>query len=160
MTANANANAAAMSPLQAAEQYLGSINTWPSSIIFSLFAETPSPRVIEYLTDFFSGNALPKTLAYRLYSACNPEAANELVRQLFYARFSLWHSSDTVRRHSLYYNVRLKKLVRLNVPYLPELPEENLVPVPGLQAPRLGVENTPTSLMINASLQVLRREVL
>jgi len=158
--AASNANAAAMSPLQAAEQYLGSINTWPSSIIFSLFAETPSPRVIEYLTEFFSGNALPKTLAYKLYSACNPEAANELVRQLFYTRFSLWHSSDTVRRHSLYYDVRLKKLVDHNVPYLPELPEENPVPVPGLQAPRLGAENTPTHLLINAALQVLRRELL
>jgi len=122
--ATAAANAAAMSPLQAAEQHLGSINTWPSSIIFSLFAETPSATVIEYLTDFFSGNALPKTLAYKLYSACNPEAANELVRQLFYTRFSLWHSSDTVRRHSLYYDLRLKKLVRRNVPYLPEFPEE------------------------------------
>jgi len=83
-TATAAANAAAMSPLQAAEHQFVSINTWPSSIIFSLFAETPSPRVIEYLTDFFSGNALPKTLAYTLYSACNPEAANEIVRQLFY----------------------------------------------------------------------------
>jgi len=66
----------------------------------------------------------------------------------------------TVRRHSLYYDVRLKKLVRRNVPYLPELPEEHPVPVPGLQAPRLGVQNTPTPLMINAALQVLRREVL
>jgi len=149
-----------MSIVQAAEQYLGSINTWPSSIIFSLFAETPSPRVIEYLTEFFAGNALPNTLTYRLYSACNPEAANELVRQLFYTRFSLWHSSDTVRRHSLYYDIRLKKLVRRNVSYLPELPEENPVPVLGLQAPRLGVENTPTPLMINAALQVIRREVL
>ena len=77
------ANAAAMSILQAAEQYLCSINTWPSSIIFSIFAETPSQRVIEYLTEFFAGNALPNTLAYRLYSVCNPEAANDLVRQLF-----------------------------------------------------------------------------
>jgi len=74
----ANANAAAMSLLQVVEQYLGSINTWPASITFSLFAETPSPRVVEYLTEFFAGNALPKTLAYRLYSACYPEAANEL----------------------------------------------------------------------------------
>ena len=41
MAATAAAAAAAMSPLQAAEQLLGSINTWPSSIIFSLFAETP-----------------------------------------------------------------------------------------------------------------------
>jgi len=136
----ANANAAAMSLLQAAEQYLGSINTWPSSIIFSLFAETPSPTIVEYLTEFFAGNDVPKT--YRLYSTCNPEAANELVRQLFYARFFLWHSSDTVRRHSMYYDVRMKKLVRRNVPYLPELLEENPVPVPGLQAPRLGVGRT------------------
>ena len=157
--AAANANAAAMSPLQAAEQHLGSINTLPYSIIFSLFTETPSATVIEYLTDFFSGNALPNTLAYRLYSACNPEAANDLVRQLFYTRFSLWHS-DTVRRHSMYYDVRLKKLVRRNVPYLPELPEEKPVPVPGLQPPPLGVQNTPTPLMVNAALQLLRREVL
>jgi hypothetical protein len=154
------ATAAAMSPLQAAEQLLGSIETWPSSIIFSLFAERPSPTVIEYLTDFFSGNNLPNTLAYRLYSACNPEAANKLVRQLFYTRFSLWHSSDTVRRHSMYYDVRLKKLVRRNVKYLPELPEEKPVPVPGLHPPPLGVKNTPTPLMVNAALQLLRREVL
>jgi len=160
MATAAAANAAAMSPLQAAEKLLGFINTWPSSIIFSLFTETPSATVIEYLTDFFSGNALPNTLAYRLYSACNPEAANDLVRQLFYTRFSLWHSSDTVRRHSMYYDVRLKKLVRRNVPYLPELPEEKPVPVPGLQPPPLGVQNTPTPLMINAALQLLRREVL
>jgi len=159
-TAAAAANGAAMPPLQAAEQNLGSIHPWPSSIIFNLFAETPSARVIEYLTDFFSGNALPKTLAYKLYCTCNPEAANELVRQLFYTRFSLWHSSDTVRGHSLYYDLRLKKLVRRNVPYLPELPEEKPVPVPGLQALLLGVQNTPTPLMINAALQVLRQEVL
>jgi len=120
--------------LQVVGQYLGSINTWPASIIFSLFAETPSPRFVEYLKEFFARNALPKTLAYRLYSAFNPEAANELVRQLFYARFFLWHSSDTVRRHSMYYDVRMKKLVRCNVPYSAELLEENPVPVPGLPA--------------------------
>jgi len=61
----------------------------------------------------------------------------------------------------MYYDVRMKKLVRRNVPYLPQLlEEENPVPVPGLQAPLLGVENTPTLLMINAALQLLRREVL
>ena len=62
----------------------------------------------------------------------------------------------------MYYDVRMKKLVRRNVPYSAEplVLEENPVPVPGLQDPRLGVENTPTPLMINAALQVLRREVL
>jgi hypothetical protein len=66
--------------LQAVEQYLGSLNTWPSCIITNLFAETPSLPVIAYLTAFFAGNDVPTTLAYRLYRACSPEAANELVR--------------------------------------------------------------------------------
>jgi len=60
--------------LQAVEQYLGSLNTWPASIITYLFAETPSPPVVENLTAFFAGNDVPTTLAYRLNRACNPEA--------------------------------------------------------------------------------------
>ena len=51
LTATAVANNAILL-LQAVEQYPDSINTWPSCIIFSLFAETPSPCVIKYLTDF------------------------------------------------------------------------------------------------------------
>ena len=151
-----------MSLLQAVEQYLGSINTGPAYIITYLFAETPSPSVVEELTAFFAGNALPKTLAYRLYSACNPKAANELVRQLFYARFSLCHSSDTVRRHSMYYDVRIKKPVRLNVPYSTELLglREDPIPVSGWPAPKLGVHSTATPNMINAALQLVRQEQL
>ena len=134
--------------LQVVEQYLGSLNTWPAHVITYLFAETPSPPVVEYFTAFFAVNGVPTTLAYRLYKACNTEQANELVRQLFYTRYSLWHASDTVRRHSMYYDVRMKKLVRRNVPYSTELLEEKPVPVPGLRAPRLGVENTPTPLTL------------
>ena len=161
--ANADADAAAMSLLQAVEQYLGSINTWPAYIITYLFAETPSTSVVEELTEFFAGNAVPKTLVYRLYSACNPEAANELVRQLFYARFSLWHSSDTVRSHSMYYDVCIKKLVRLNVLYFPDELlglREDPIPVSGWPAPKLGVHSTATPNMINAALQLVRQEQL
>jgi len=151
-----------MSLLQAVEQYLGSIHTWPAYIITYLFAETPSPRFVEELTAFFAGNGVPKTLAYKLHNTCNPEAANELVRQLFYAGFSLWHSSDTVRRHSIYYDVRIKKHVRLNVPYSTELCDlgENPVPVPGWPAPKLGVENTATPMMINATLRLVSQKQL
>jgi len=98
-----------MSLLQAVENYLGSIETWPASIIHCLFAETPSPQVVENLTAFLVGKAVPQTLAFRLYRACNSQASHELVRQLFYTQYSLWHSSDTVRRHSMYYDVRIKK---------------------------------------------------
>ena len=60
----------------------------------------------------------------------------------------------------MYNDVRMKKLVRRNVPYSTELLEENPVPVPSLRASRLGVENTPTPLMINAALQLVRQELL
>jgi len=146
-----------MSLLQAVEHYLGDVQTWPSYIITYLFAETPSPRVVEELTAFFAGNGVPKTLAYKLYCACNPETASELLRQLFYTRFSLWHSSDTVRRHSVYYDVRIKKRVRLHVPYFTELLaiKEKPVKVPGWRAPKLGVQNTATPAMINAALRLV-----
>jgi len=134
-------NTVVISLLQAVLNYLDVVDTWPSYIITYLFAETPSPRVIEELTAFFAGNGVPETLAYKFYGACNPEATTELVRQLFYARFSLWNSSDTVRRHSMYYDVRIKKHVRLLVPYFTELLaiREKPVAVPGWYAPKLGV---------------------
>jgi len=155
-------NTVVMSLLQAVEHYLGGVDTWPSNIITYLFAETPSPRVVEELTAFFAGNGVPKTLAYKFYGVCIPEAATELVRLLFYAQFSLWHSSNTVRRHSVYYDVRIKKHVRLNVPYFTEILaiRENPVAVPGWHAPKLGIANTATPTMINAALRLVSQKQL
>ena len=134
----------------------------PSNIITYLFAETPSPKVVEKLTALFAGNGVPKTLAYKFYGVCIPEAATELVRQLFYARFSLWHFSDTVRRYSMYYDVRIKRHVRLNLPYSTELLaiRENPVAVPGWPAPKWGVANTATPTMINAALRLVSQKQL
>ena len=86
-----------MSLLQAVKDHLGSIDTWPSYIIQYLFDDTTTPRVMEELTAFFIGNCVPKTLAYRLYHACKP-TTNELVRQLFYTRYSISITSKTFRR--------------------------------------------------------------
>ena len=52
-----------MSLLQAVEDHLGSIDTWPVSIINYLFVDTPLPPVVEELTAFFAGNGVPQTLA-------------------------------------------------------------------------------------------------
>jgi len=91
------------------------------AIIQYVFAETPTPRVVEELSAFFIGNGVPKTLAYWLYHACNPTTTNEFVRELFYMRYSIWQTSDTVRRMSMYYDVRMQKHVRLHVPYFTQL---------------------------------------
>jgi len=68
-----------MSLLQAVEDHLGSIATWPPYIIQYLCVETPTPLVVEELAAFFIGNNVPEALAYRLYHACNP-TTNEFVR--------------------------------------------------------------------------------
>ena len=108
-----------MSLLQAIENYLGDVGTWPSYIIKNNLPlrQNAFPKVVEELTTFFAGNGMPKTL----------------VRQLFYTRFSLWHSSDTIRRHSMYYDVCIKQHVWLHVPYFTELLaiKEKTAKVPG-----------------------------
>ena len=80
------------------------------------------------------------------------------MRQLFYTRYSLWHTSDAVRRFTSYYDVRIKKHVHLDVPYSTDLLDirENPVPVPGLPAPRLGVHNTGTPTL-NTMLELVRQ---
>jgi len=151
-----------MSLLQAIEDHLGSIDTWPSYIIQYLFVDTPTPRVVEELTAFFIGNCVPKALVYRLYHACNPTATNDHVRQLFYMRYSIWQTSKTVRRMSSYYDVRMQKHVRLHVPYSTQLLTytEIAVPINDLPAPALGIHNTATPKLINIVLERVRHEQL
>jgi len=150
----------AMSLLQAVEDHLGSIDTWPSSIIQYLFVYTATQRVVE-LTAFFIGKGVPETLAYRLYHACNP-TTNELVRQLFYTRYSIWQTSKTVRRMSIYYDVRMHKHVRLHVPYSTQLLalREIAVPINDLPAPALGIHNTATPKLVTTMLERVRLEQL
>jgi len=85
---------------------------------------------------FFIGNGVPKELAYRPYHDSNPTTTNELVRQLFYSRYSLWQTSDTVRS-LFYYDVRMKKHVRLHVPYYTAIltHREFPIPVPSMRPP-------------------------
>jgi len=115
---------------------------------------------VEELTAFFICNCVPKTLAYRLYHACNPATTNELVRELFYKRYSIWQTSKTVRRMSRYYDVRMQKYVRLHVPYSTQLLtyREIATPITGIPAPALGVHNTFTPKLITIMLERVRQE--
>jgi hypothetical protein len=84
--------------LHVVESHLGPIDTWPSYIIEYLFVDTPTPEVVKDLTAFFFGNGVSKTLAYRLYHACNPTTTTETVRELFYLRYFVWQRSRYVLR--------------------------------------------------------------
>jgi len=147
-----------MSLLQAVEDHLGSIDTWPSYIIRYLFVDTPTPQVVEELTAFFIGKGVPKALAYRLYHACNPTTKNELVRELFYLRYIIWQTSKTVRRMSRYY-VCMQKHVYLHVPYSTQhlTYREIAKPVTGKPAPTLGIDNTFTPKLIRIILERVRQ---
>jgi len=141
------------------EDHLGSIGTWPSYIIQYLFTDTPTPRDVEELTAFFIGNCVPKALAYRVYHDCNP-TTNELVRQLFYTRYSIWQTSKTVRRMSRYYDVRMQKHVHLHVPYSTQLLtyREIAIPITSMLAPPLGIHNNSTPKLIKIILEGARQE--
>jgi len=51
---------------------------------------------------------------------------------------------------SRYYDVRMRKLVHLHVPYSTQLLtyKENAIPITGMPAPALGVDNTSTPKLI------------
>ena len=63
---------------------------------------------------------------------------------------------------SSYYDMRMQKHVRLHVPYSTQLlgVRENLIPIPGMSAPLLGVHNTATPKLITIMLQQVRQEQL
>ena len=62
----------------------------------------------------------------------------------------------------MYYDVRIKKHVRLNVPYSTDLLaiRGNPVAVPGWPALKLGVANTATPTMISAALRLVSQKQL
>jgi len=147
-----------MSLLQAVERYLGGVDTWPSNIITYLFAETPSPRVVEELTTFFAGLKLSPTGSM----ACVIQKRQQNSCSSYYTRGFPCGTSNTVRRHSMYYDVRIKKHVRLNVSYFTELLaiRENAVAVPGWPAPKLRIANAATPAMINVALRLVSQKQL
>jgi len=63
---------------------------------------------------------------------------------------------------SSYYDVRMRKHVRLNVPYSTQLLaiRENPIRIPGMPAPPLGIHNTATKKMITAMLELVGQEQL
>ena len=147
-----------MSLLYVVEDYLGPIDTWPAYIIEYLIVHTPTPEVIKELTAFFFGNGVPESLAYRFYSACNPQTSTMAsVRDLFYVRYFLWVKCKYIHRMARYYNVTLKKFVYLSGSYY-NRSLESLEPVMDRPDPALGIDNTFCPNMIRSMLRHVQME--
>jgi len=65
-----------MSLIRAAENIIGSIENWPSTVLEYLFCEIPNLHALEDLIAFFYGNGIPCPMASQLHHACNTKTAS------------------------------------------------------------------------------------
>ena len=59
-----------MDPLQAVEDILGNVETWPTYAIYNIFDEEPCPKSIKKVAAFMYGNRVPLDIAEECFKAC------------------------------------------------------------------------------------------
>ena len=106
------------------------------------------------LTAFFFGNDIPLTSAYLLYQACTP--TTEAVRHMFYEWYFFWQTSQYVSSLTTYYNMLRKRMVYLSGSHYAKF--EPIIPVLGVPAPELGIDNTSCPHVIMCLLKQVRKE--
>jgi len=144
-----------MSLIRAAENILGSIENWPSTILEYLFCEIPILSAMEELTAFFYGNGIPCPMASQLYHACNTKSTASVTDHI-YETYSFWDSCMFERHLAKYYNMRLKKYVYINGSCRDRYePVENI----WAQNVKLGIDNTPYPTIIRCWLEEIRISV-
>ena len=136
--------------LDAAENILGSIETWPSHILEYLFCETPNLAALDELIAFFYGNGVPCPMANQLFYACNPKATG-LATEHIYATYSYWDSCSE-EHLAKYYNMRLGQYVYMNGIDVPDTFE----PVSFPPYDKIGIDNTPFPTLIRRWLPHVR----
>ena len=98
-----------MDPLQAVEDILGDIDTWPSYTIYFIFIEKPCSHSIRLVAAFMYGNGVPLDVAVDCFNACCGISCSWVL--------SKWYSTwDTHSRLKVaeYYSIFFKQWLRLN----------------------------------------------
>jgi hypothetical protein len=89
---------------------LGDIDTWPSSVLRSLFFDDYDRQSLSSISAFFFGNRVPLHVAFRFYSLCNDH--NRLLSLIHFALLYGYsgdpHHDDTCE--CTFYDVQLKRL--------------------------------------------------
>jgi hypothetical protein len=137
--------------LDAAENILGSVETWPSRILEYLFCQTPDLAALDEVIAFFYGNGVPNHMAKQLFYACNTKATG-LATEHIYATYAYWDSCPEEIHLAKYYNVRRRKYVYLNGRNVVNTFET--VPFP--TSVEIGIDNTPYPTMIRCWLPHVR----
>jgi hypothetical protein len=137
--------------LDAVEDILGSVETWPSHILEYLFCPTQDLTALHDVIAFFYGNGVPCHMAKQLFYACNPNASG-LATERFYTTYSDWDSRSEEAHLASYYNMRLAKYVYLNGSNCNTTYES--VPFPPYD--RIGIDKTSFPTMIRCWLPHVR----
>jgi len=67
--------------MEAVEDILRNVETWPSYILYNIFVEEPNPRSIKKVAAFMCGNGVPVGVAVDCFHACcgkKPISGNKL----------------------------------------------------------------------------------
>jgi hypothetical protein len=130
--------------LQILEFVLGSIETWPATIIKHLFVEEPTLSNIKTLAAFFYGNGIPFYIAHYFYSLRNNRISDQ-ASNIMRTYYVLWHCLKYRSHLGVYYNnTTFQKLMWINGRALDQmeyvLPHVSRVP--------LGIDGTSHSYEI------------
>jgi hypothetical protein len=109
--------------LQAFEEHLGPIDTWPSYILRYLFADHSTsvrPTKLKEVIAFSFGNDVASGLACWFYRACNWQATM-FVNEQFQEWYCVWQRCRYKPHLARYYNMRLGKFLYINGLYLNQL---------------------------------------
>ena len=84
-----------MDPLQAVEDLLGDVGSWPTYVMYNIFVEVPSPSSVKKVAAFMYGNGVPIDIAVECFNACNGQLRS-FVSHPMDTWYSLW---DNLGKH-------------------------------------------------------------
>jgi hypothetical protein len=95
------------------EFVLGSIDTWPTTILNGLFIEAPSLYNIKAVSAFFYGNGLPFHVAHCFYTLCNGHIDHRATA-IMRSYYLLWQCLKYRNHLCIYYNTMFQKMIWIN----------------------------------------------
>jgi hypothetical protein len=92
---------------------VGVFESWPTSILRTIFVEEPTRTNVRTVASFFYGNGLPVNVAVQFYGLCNGRHPVTITHHM-YAAYYNWLLSERTPHLAMYYNVKRGRLQWIN----------------------------------------------
>ena len=102
-----------MDPLQAVEDILGNVESWPSYVIYNIFIQEPCPSRIKKIAAFMCGNGVPLDIAVECFNTCSGLHCS-LVTQTMSKWYSTWDRHPRKKYKAEYYSISFKEWLKIN----------------------------------------------